>query len=161
MALRWNETEFHRMLSSPTGPVGRHLERVGRRSESVAKALITTEKLVRSGTYRSSISWRLANDGTTLTLRVGSSAPQARLIEFGTPAHVIAAKRRVVNVFGNIVVAGRNGFPVEGGLWWTHGADRGWFVPDHPLQSVNHPGTRAYMILHRAVASVLRQGGTA
>jgi bacteriophage HK97-gp10 putative tail-component len=135
--VRINEQRFRFVMESPSGPVGRHLGRTGARVESVAKALVTQERLVRTGRYRSSIAWRLFLDGRGLFVQVGSALPIARLIERGSPPHQIlpAAKRA---------------------LWWTHGADRGWLVPERPLASVQHPGTRPYMILHRAVALVLR-----
>ncbi len=141
MALRINETRFREMATSTTGPVGRLFARQGVKIESTAKALVTQERLVRTGRYRASIAWNLLNDGNGLILKVGSALPIAHLIEFGSPPHPILPRNKRA-------------------LWWTHGADRGWFVPERPLSSVNHPGTRPYMILHRAVASVLRRGGT-
>jgi hypothetical protein len=135
--IRYNEQRYRFMLQSPSGPVGRHLGRTGARVESVAKQLVTEEQLVRTGRYRASIGWRLLNDGRGLLVRVGSALPVARLIEFGSPAHRIVPRQKQA-------------------LWWTHGADRGWLVPERPLAAVNHPGTRPYMILHRAVARVLR-----
>lgn len=76
-------------------------------------------------------------------LEVGSAVPYARVLERGSDPHTIPAG-------------------ATGTLWWTHGADRGWVVPvpnTGPILSVNHPGTRAYMILHRAARQVL--GGVA
>jgi hypothetical protein len=132
-----NEQRLQFVFNSPSGPVGQFLGRTGARVESTAKSLITAEKLVRSGRYRSSIAWRLLNDGRGLFVQVGSALPIARLIERGSPAHRIIPRSKRA-------------------LWWTHGEDRGWLLPEHPLASVNHPGTRPYMILHRAVAAVLR-----
>lgn len=163
MTLQINETRFHYMSESPNGAVGLHLAKTGLKIESAAKALATTEGLVRTGRYRASIFGRL-HAGAHLLLAVGAAGEVARYLEHGTPPHAIVARRRVVNALGNITPAGRNGFPTEGGLFWEQKPNvggRGWFVPDHPLQAVNHPGTRPYMILHRAVASVLRKGGTA
>ncbi len=140
MALRINQTEFVRMSRSPTGPVGLFLRKQGVKIESVAKQLATDEKLVRTGRYRASIAWRLLSDGSGLVLRIGSAVAHARYIERGTPAHRILPRRP------------------QYALWWTHGADRGWVVPEHPLAAVNHPGTRPYLILRRAVWRVLKGG---
>ncbi len=162
MTLQINESRFHEMTQSPTGTVGLHLAKTGLKIESVAKALATTEKLVRSGRYRSIFGRVRA--GAQLVLAVGAAKKPGIYIEYGTPTHAIVARRRVVTVFGNLAQVGRNGLQAEGGLFWTQKSNvggRNWFVPDHPLQAVEHPGTRAYMILHRAVASVLRKGGTA
>lgn len=137
MALRINEERYRFMSSSPQGPVGMMLARRGVQIESTAKSLVTAERLVRTGRYRSSLGWRLLTSGSTLVLRVGSALPVARLLEWGTPAHAILPRNKKA-------------------LWWTHGGDRGWLVPEHPLAGVNHPGTRPYMIVHRAVALVLR-----
>jgi hypothetical protein len=135
--MRINEQRLRYVIESPTGPVGRYLGRVGAKVESTAKALITAEGLVRTGRYRSSLAWRLLVDGRGLFVRVGSALPVARLLERGSPAHRIVPRSKRA-------------------LWWTHGSDRGWLVPEHPLASVDHPGTRPYAILHRAVALVLR-----
>ncbi len=135
--MRINEARFREMATSPQGPVGRHLARQGSRIEAVAKALVTEEKLVRTGRYRSSLAWQLLSDGGGLVLRVGSAVAHARLLERGTPPHRILPRNKQA-------------------LWWTHGTDRGWYVPDRPLAAVNHPGTRPYMIVHRAVARVLK-----
>lgn len=141
MAVRFNEARLRFLMGSPAGPVGRHLARTGVTVESVAKALVTSEGLVRTGRYRASISWRLNTAGVGLTLEVGSSVPYSRIIERGSPPHPIRpAEKRA--------------------LWWTHGGDRGWLVPDRPLASVQHPGTRAYAILSRSVRFVLGAGGS-
>ncbi len=142
MALRFSETRFREMSTSPTDTIGIYLRKQGVKIESLAKELATQEKLVRSGRYRASIAWRLLSDGNGLVLRIGSAVGYARYIERGTPAHRILPRHP------------------KDALWWTHGADRGWVVPDHPLASVNHPGTRPYRILQRAVAGVLRRGGS-
>lgn len=137
MTLRFNENRYREMSQSPTGIVGRFLAKSGARIESAAKLIATEEKLVRSGRYRSSIAWELRQEGGGLVLRVGSAVPHARLLEHGTPPHRILPRTKRA-------------------LWWTHGADRGWFVPDHPLRMVQHPGTRPYLVIRRAVLRVLK-----
>lgn len=132
-----NEQRLRFVLTSPSGPVGRHLANKGVQAESAAKALATSEGLVRSGGYRSSIKWRLLNP---LALAVLSDAPQARIIERGSEPHTIRARNARA-------------------LWWEPKANQRpeWMpYPDHgrPVPSVNHPGTRAYLILTRAVRAV-------
>lgn len=112
--------------------------RVGARAESLAKVIATQERLVRTGRYRSSIAWRRLADG--VTIEVGSAVPHARLLERGTEPHPILPRRPAF------------------ALWWTHGADRGWLVPERPLPRVNHPGNRAYRVIGRAVELAIRRG---
>jgi hypothetical protein len=134
--MKINETRFRFMATSPRGPVGRHLGRTGAKIESVAKRIATEEKLVRTGRYRSSIAWKLLREGESLVLQVGSADPIAKLIDQGSPPHEIRPDSKQA-------------------LFWEHGAERGWVVPGHPVAGVHHPGTRAYMVLHRAVREVL------
>lgn len=131
-----NEQRLRFVLTSPSGPVGRHLANKGVQAESAAKALATAEGLVRSGGYRSSIKWRLLQP---LAVEVLADAPQSRIIERGSAAHTIKAR--------------------GGGLWWEEKSNQkeGWArFPDHgrPVPSVSHPGTKPYLILTRAVRAV-------
>lgn len=140
MALSVNEARLRFVTTSPSGPVGRFLSRQGVRSETAAKLLATQEQLVRTGGYRNSIKWRL-QQGASLVLVVFSDSPHAGFIERGTDPHPIRPRNKKM-------------------LWWEHGADRGWFVPEWPrdywllTHGVNHPGTPAYRILGRAVRQV-------
>lgn len=138
--MKINEQRFRYVFGSPAGPVGRHLGRVGARAESIAKAIATQERLVRSGRYRASLAWRPGADGGGRFVEVGSAVPHARLLERGTNAHMIYPRRPAY------------------ALWWTHGGDRGWFVPERPVQFVHHPGNRAYNVIGRAVALAVRGG---
>lgn len=145
--MRFNEQRYRQMSSSPTGTVGLHMKRVGVKIEAVAKVIATEEKLVRTGRFRSSLAWAFERTGGGISIKVGSNAktrdgrPLLGLLEHGTPAHRI---------------------PLQGTanpmLYWTHGADRGWVVPTRPLPFVNHPGTRAYRVIGRAVERVLKGG---
>lgn len=137
--MKINEQRYRYVFASPGGPVGRYLGRIGARSESAAKVIATQEKLVRSGRYRASISWRSGLDGQGLFVEVGSALPYASLLERGTPDHEILPRNKKA-------------------LWWTHGADRGWLVPDRPLPRVHHPGTRPYNVIGRAIRFVVRGG---
>ncbi len=156
MTLVLNEARFHEMSSSQHGSVGRHLGRIGVQIELRAKEITETEGHVRSGHYRDSIKWNFVNSAATVAIRVGSALPIARLLEHGSPPHVIAARRTAVNVFGNI-----SDPKSAGGLFWQQKSNvggRNWAVPDHPLQSVNHPGQKqGYRIIARAVEQVLRR----
>lgn len=140
--MRINEPRLRFVLQSRVGPVGRFLGRTGVRVESVAKALATTEGLVRTGRYRASITWRVSNEGGGLILLVGSPVGHARLLERGTPEHIIRPRTKKA-------------------LWWDMPNDRGWMVqPDdgHPVRFVLHPGTRPYAVISRSVALVLAHG---
>ena len=136
--MKINEQRYRYVFGAPQGPVGRFLGRVGVRAESAAKAIATQEQLVRSGRYRSSLSWRVLADGLGVFVEVGSAVPHARLLERGTTEHMIFPRRPAY------------------ALWWTHGADRGWFVPDRPLPAVHHPGNRAYNVIGRAIRLAAR-----
>lgn len=138
--IKFNERRYRFVFESRTGPVGRHLARTGVRIESAAKQIVTDEKLVRSGRYRSSIAWQFGRDALGLFIRAGSAVSHARLIEHGSPAHPIYPRTKRA-------------------LFWTHGADRGWLVPGRPLPRVQHPGTRPYNVIRRAVQRVLITGG--
>lgn len=134
-----NEARLRFVLTSPQGPVGRHLARQGVRSESLAKALATSEGLVRTGRYRSSIRWLLR---FPLALEVLSDVPYAGFLARGTQPHTIRARS-------------------AGALWWTPKPNQRpeWMeFPDHgrPVPSVNHPGNRAYGIIARAVRVAFR-----
>lgn len=139
--MKVNESRFRYVFGSPAGPVGRYLGRLGSRAESTAKVIATQEQLVRSGRYRASISWRPGRDGVGQFVEVGSIVPYAVWLEYGTPQHEIVPRNKKA-------------------LWWTHGADRGWFVPERPLPRVHHPGTRAYMVIRRAVLFAAKGGLT-
>jgi hypothetical protein len=79
--------------------------------------------LVASGLTRDSIKYLISYDGMSLDLGVyGKRADVAQMIEFGTKAHTITARGKA--------------------LFWV-GAD-------HPIKSVNHPGTSANPFLYPA-----------
>lgn len=146
MTLKINEDRYRFVVGSREGPVGRYLGRVGARAESHAKAIATEEKLVRTGRYRASLSWRWAGLGSRLAIEVGSAVPHAKVLEHGTePGHLIFPG----------AVTGRS---KKKALWWTHGAERGWVVPERPLPYVIHPGNRAYNVIGRAIVLAIKGG---
>lgn len=136
--IKWNEERYRFVTQSPAGTVGRYMQTLGTRVESQMKLLATEEGLVRSGRYRASLTARLFSGGR-LMLRVGSAVKYARLLEHGSPPHTIRPRRKKA-------------------LWWTHQERPEWFVPGRPLPYVNHPGSRPYQIVHRAILRVTRGG---
>ena len=151
MPLRIFEGRYRFMADSPNGPVGLHLRRTGQKIEFAMKQIATEEKLVNSGRYRSSLTARVSKGGGGLILAVGSKVKTtvlrgqvelARLIEEGTPPHIFGPSEKKA-------------------LWWDKPNDRGWMVqPDggRPVPRVNHPGTRPYRVIGRAVERVLKGG---
>lgn len=140
--IEWNETQYHFAFQSRSGTVGKFMGRTAFRLESTAKILATQEKLVRTGRYRASIAARVLSEGGGLVIKFGSAVRHARILERGSEAHVIAARRKQA-------------------LWWDMPNDRGWMEqPDdgRPVRYVLHPGTRPYQILHRAILLVTRGG---
>lgn len=129
-----NEQRLRFVLTSPSGPVGRHLATQGVRAESVAKALATSEGLVRTGRYRSSIKSRLL---VPLAVELSSDRSYARYLERGTPAHRIPLAD-------------------EGHMFWRRKPNHraGWIEEGFNVRVVEHPGTPAYGILGRAVRAV-------
>jgi Bacteriophage HK97-gp10, putative tail-component len=150
MTIVWNESRYRFVFQSHGGTVGRFLGQTAVRLESTAKVIATQEKLVRTGRYRASIRAQVVNDARGLIIKFGSPLFYARLLERGTPAHSIP------------LVPGRL-------LWWDMPNDRGWMVNPgsldkdgnftaHPVRRVNHPGTRPYLVLRRAILLVTKGG---
>ncbi len=80
-----DEAALQALLKSPTGPVARHLARVGAAIEGEAKQLATGELVnVQSGRYRSSISSKLFVRGNTIGVIISANAFYSKYLEFGT-----------------------------------------------------------------------------
>lgn len=141
MAIRWNEARLQQMAQSPTGPVGKFLEKQGAKVESHAKVLATQEGLVRTGRYRASITARVGTSGGGLVLQIGSAVPYARYLEEGTEAHTITA--------GNATYLAWRVKPNHREGWVRE------LSPFQQVRQVSHPGNRAYRILQRAIEEVL------
>lgn len=124
MSMRFYEVPLARMLSGKDGLVAQDLYRRGIKVQNAAKLNATTGPRVRTGRLRSSISLRLDRDARGLYAEIGSKVPYAIYMELGTPPHVIRPKAKKA-------------------LFWR-GAS-------HPVRRVNHPGTRAYRFLTRAL----------
>lgn len=125
-----DEAALRRLLTGRQSGVARMLASKAVQVESAAKRIATAEGLVDTGRYRSSISWRLGEDGQGLYAEIGSAVPYARYLEEGTRPHVIRPRSAKA-------------------LWWK-GAE-------HPVALVHHPGTRAYRVLQRALHAVIRR----
>jgi Bacteriophage HK97-gp10, putative tail-component len=140
--IKWDETRYRFVFQSRAGTVGRFMGRTAVQLESTAKVIATQEKLVRTGRYRASITARVVNDAAGMIIRFGSPVFYARLLERGTPAHAITARNKRA-------------------LWWDMPNERGWMAqPDdgRPVRQVNHPGTRPYLVLRRAILLVTKGG---
>jgi phage gpG-like protein len=123
----FDESALRQLLNG--SEVARDLARKAVAVETAAKEIATADGLVDTGRYRSSISWRLGQDGLGLFADVGSNVTYAGYLEFGTRPHIIEARRKKA-------------------LWWK-GAD-------HPVRVVHHPGTKPHHVLRRALDLVMR-----
>lgn len=85
-AFRFNETETRALLTGRHGPVARDLSRRAIRVESRAKRNASGRPgpMVRTGRLRSSITWRLGQDGEGVYADIGSSVFYAVFVESGT-----------------------------------------------------------------------------
>jgi hypothetical protein len=108
------------VLRSPSGPVGKHMLRLGNETQRYARDLVGKK----TGGLSRSISVRLGSNSQGLTVRIGSDKPHALLHHEGTIPHIILPKNASVLAFrvgGNMVFA----------------------------RKVRHPGTRAnpYLVI--------------
>lgn len=124
-----DDAAIRRLLTSRNGGIARSLARKSVAVESAWKQIATADGLVNTGRYRSSISWRLGQDGLGLFGKIGSAVSYAGLLEHGTKPHVIVPTRKKA-------------------LMWKGAA--------HPVRAVHHPGTRAYNVGHRALRAASR-----
>lgn len=119
-----DEAALRRLLTGRNSGVARALARKAVATETAAKQIATSEGLVDTGRYRSSIGWRLGEDGQGIFAEIGSRVRYAGFIERGTRPHIIVARNKKA-------------------LFWK-GAE-------HPVRLVHHPGTRPYRVLERAL----------
>lgn len=148
MAIRWNEAALQRLASSPAGPVGAFLTRKGKLIESRARVLTRQEGLVRSSHYFNSHKALPVTFGGSLILQVTNDAPYAKYLEEGTDPHLITAHGEDKYLAWERKVNHREG--------WVE-----FVLPQWEVKQVNHPGNRAYRILHRAVEDVMGKSVTA
>jgi hypothetical protein len=119
-----DEAALRRLLTGRNSGVARSLARKAVATETAAKQIATSEGLVDTGRYRSSIGWRLGEDGQGLFAEIGSRVGYAGILERGSRPHVIVARNKKA-------------------LWWKSA--------QHPVRLVRHPGTKAYRVLERAL----------
>lgn len=124
-----DEAAIRRLLTGRNSGVARVLARKSVAVESAWKQLATADGLVNTGRYRSSISWRLGQDGLGLYGEIGSAVPYAGLLERGTRPHTIVPRTKKA-------------------LMWKGAA--------HPVRVVHHPGTRPYHVGRRALRVAVR-----
>lgn len=73
------------LMASPSGPVAKHLGRLGAKIEGRSKQLASGELVnVDTGRYRSSLTWRLFTRGSTVGVAIGSGVYYALFLELGT-----------------------------------------------------------------------------
>lgn len=143
MTIVWNEAELWRVLRSETGPVGLHIAKLARRCTRTAKryANVSPDGDIKAGRppgyMRSKIRWDMGRDVIGVYADISSPARTARdnapyglFMEVGTRPHVIEPKRP------------------GGWLHWTNTTGPKW------AHRVNHPGTRPYAYLRRALAQL-------
>lgn len=123
-----DEAALRRLLNGRQGGVARMLAAKAVKVETRAKEIITAEGLVDTGRYRSSIAWRLDQDGLGVYAEIGSAVPYAGLIERGTRPHIIRPRRKRA---------------------------LSWPDAEHPVAVVHHPGTRARHVLRRALRAAI------
>lgn len=136
----WNEPEVDRVLYSEAGPVGRHIAKLARQCTRTAKryANVSPAGDIDAGRPRgymkAQIRWDMGRDLIGVYADISSPArtvdgePYGLFMEVGTRAHIIEPKRP------------------GGWLQWRDRAGR-----KHRAQRVNHPGTRPYAYLRRAL----------
>lgn len=125
-----DERAIQDLVSSPTGPMGRELARIGARVHGTAVGLLSGDMVdVDSGRLRSSTSWRLFTANGMLGVAVGSSVFYAIIIHdggtftvsshtrrnrSGSGRHRVRSHTRTVRARPYLVEAARrNGIPVS------------------------------------------------
>ena len=138
MAMKVRTAGLNEVLYSPRGPVGRHMEAVGRDAERQANVIANAE-LQRgnppAGYHGGFYSQPQVVAGRGVRIRLGNRSRVAVWVEQGTVPHIIVPRKARVLAFR-----------VDGG-------------PLIFARRVNHPGTRAYRVLERAVRIAVRRGG--
>lgn len=135
----FDDRRILRELIQRDGPVGRYLLAVASRSISNAQAIAQRELTRRGGADSYFLGWDVQLDRTNPSVVVSNKVPHAAFIEDGTRPHVIRPKPS--NPTGRL---------------WFIGTVKGRRTLIG-VRQVNHPGTRAYNILNRAVQQALRE----
>lgn len=142
MTFKPYQGEMHRLLHTPGGPVGRHINHVSRLVAAEARRTALARGLLRSGKYARGFKVEVVPDGTSFYFlvvnRVRGSNPRrkysyAGVIEKGSQPHLIRPRRK----------------------------DR-WLVFQMPngrtvrTKLVRHPGTQPQNVLRDALLRVSR-----
>lgn len=102
----WHEASFNYVFKSWPGPVGRHINRIGRTTYALSKAMAPKE----SGRLASQIEWRDHFMGGELAMDVGTNLGGRRvgyaIYTHESAAHIIRA-RRAPNLVFRVKPSGR------------------------------------------------------
>lgn len=131
-SLQFDRRALDNMLHREHGTVGQFLSKYGRQATIEARALADAELNRQTGAYHDGFVSQLATTSRGLRLRTSNRSPAASFIEAGTQPHIIVVKNARA-------------------LHWKDASG------DHFATVVNHPGTRAYRILERAVRKAARR----
>jgi hypothetical protein len=89
MQIVWRRGALDNLLNNPSGTVGRHLKKKGRKITAAARSQVG----VRTGALRNSIHMRHFRDPRGQYIKVGSSLSYARAHHDGTKPHLILPTR--------------------------------------------------------------------
>lgn len=135
-SIRFRPAAMAKLLESPNGTVGQHMQSLGRKTTIEAQRLADAELERQTGAYHRGFRSRtiVGAKGPRLLIENNARTKEGRqiapMMEKGTRPHVIRPRRGRVLVFQ---VAGKTVF----------------------ARIVHHPGTRAYRIMERALRRVV------
>lgn len=129
-SFKLNPSQLNDLLRNPHGTVGQHFQTLAAAATREAKSLAGSELERRTGRYHEGFKANVERGVRGLRMRLRNDAPHASFIEAGTRPHVITPKNAKVLVF-------------------DAGGDRVF------TQMVNHPGTKAYRIMEKAIRRVI------
>lgn len=141
------DAALKKLLEGPDGPVAKDLARRAVKVETAAKLIATGQPKVQTGRYRTSINWRLGRDSISLFAEIGSRVPYALFLEFGTPPHIIRPRLKKA-LFWPGILPSTAALVTKAGTFFNAAGER---VGRHPVALVRHPGTRAYLVLTKAL----------
>lgn len=133
--LTFRQAQLDQLLKAPNGTVGQHMQSLGRKTTLEAQHIADQELKRGRGRYHRGFRSTVVRSAKGPRMRVENTARVegynlAAGIERGTRPHVIRPRRAKVLAF---TVGGRRVF----------------------ARLVNHPGTRAYRVLERALQRVI------
>lgn len=149
----FDDRRIARELVKRDGPLGRYLLAVAAKSVSNAQKLAQTKLKRRSVSDSYFVGWGHKLDTVNPGITVFNKVPHAGYIEDGTRPHIIRAKTTKTITY-TTKTGKRVSYPRKS-LWFIGTVNGNRTLIG--VKKVNHPGTRAYNILNRAVAQALRQ----